>query len=109
MRVTHLSTRRRPSQKQNLGLWQDVLGVAGHGCEVQLVLGPEDHVPRPDFQDSWRLERRGDGEQGQLRRVVLTVEELETPLDVQRLRGAQTHVSHHYMNIKMLRIWPPSE
>jgi len=59
------------------------------------VLGPEDHVPGPDLQDGRRLEGRGDGEQGELRRgaplagaplAVLTVEELETALDVQRLR-----------------------
>lgn len=43
-----------------------LLCIAGHGCEVQLVLGPEDHVLGPDFQDGGRLQRSGDGEQRQL-------------------------------------------
>ena len=29
--------------------YQHILCVAGHGCEVELVFGPEDHVSRPDF------------------------------------------------------------
>lgn len=60
------------------------------------MFGPEDHVPGPDLQDGGRLEGRGDGEQGELRRAAalavaphLTVEELESTLDVQRLRGAE--------------------
>lgn len=59
------------------------------------MFGPEDHAPGPDFQDGWRLERCGDGEQGEPRQAAglaagllmrLSVEELETPLDIQRLR-----------------------
>lgn len=60
------------------------------------MFGPEDHVPGPDLQDGGRLEGRGDGEQGELRRAAalavaphLTVEELESTLDVERLRGAE--------------------
>lgn len=69
----------------------NALCVAGHGCEVQLVFGPEDHVPGPDFQDGGRLERSGDGKQGKLRwathlaaalRMLLPMQELETPLNV---------------------------
>lgn len=65
------------------------------------MFGPEDHVPRPDFQDGWRLEGCGDGEQGELRRgtplavallTVLTVEELESTLDIQRLRGEHIQI-----------------
>lgn len=75
---------------------QDILCITCHGREVQLVFGPEDHVPRPDFQDGWRLEGRGDGEERQLRRLgalaitllpALAVKELQPALDVQRLRG----------------------
>jgi len=40
--------------------------VDADGGEVQLVLGPEDHVLGPDFQDGGRLQRSGNGEQRQL-------------------------------------------
>lgn len=73
-----------------------VLCVTGHGGEVQFVLGPEDHVLGADFQDSRRQQGRGNGEEGELRRgraplavawlAAMTVEELESALDVQRLR-----------------------
>lgn len=67
------------------------------------MFGPEDHVPRPDFQDGWRLEGCGDGKQGELRRgapfavaplATLTMEELESTLDIQRLRGEHIKTSH---------------
>lgn len=67
------------------------------------MLGPEDHVPRPDFQDGWRLEGCGDGKQGELRRsnplavallTVLTMEELESTLDIQRLRGEHIQITN---------------
>lgn len=59
------------------------------------MLGPEDHVLGADLQDGRRQQGRGDGEQGELRRraplavawlAALTVEELESALDVQWLR-----------------------
>lgn len=67
------------------------------------MFGPEDHVPRPDFQDGRRLEGCGDGKQGELRRITalavallaaLTVEELQPTLDVQRLRGQDSWSSY---------------
>lgn len=75
-----------------------LLGVAGRGGEVQLVFGPEDHVPRPDFQDCRRLQGGGDSEQGELRGaallaiaiaallVTLTGDKLEAALDVKCLQ-----------------------
>lgn len=66
------------------------------------MFGPENHVPRPDFQDGWRLEGSGDGKQGELGqatllavalRMVLAMKELETSLDVQGLRGTHIHIS----------------
>lgn len=81
-------TRRREGGADSGGA---LLGVAGRGREVQLVLGPEDHVPGPDLQDGGGLERRGDGEQGELRRAAPLAaalgQELQTPLNVQGLRG----------------------
>lgn len=67
------------------------------------MFGPEDHVPGPDLQDGRRLQGRGDGEQGELRRaaggvaaaallIALTVEELETTLNIQRLGGKYKQV-----------------
>lgn len=59
------------------------------------MFGPEDHVPRPDFQDGWRLEGRGDGKERQLGRrgsvaiallPALAMKELQPTLDVERLR-----------------------
>lgn len=59
------------------------------------MFGPEDHVPRPDFQDGWRLEGCGDGKERQLGRrgsvaiallPALAVKELQPTLDVERLR-----------------------
>lgn len=59
------------------------------------MFGPEDHVPRPDFQDGWRLEGHGDGKERQLGRrgsvaiallPALAVKELQPTLDVERLR-----------------------
>lgn len=85
-----------PSAARGGGRRRDLLCIAGRGCEVQLVFGPEDHVLGPDFQDGGRLERRGDGKQGERRRsaalaavlrVVLTRQEPQTPLNVQGLRA----------------------
>lgn len=67
------------------------------------MFGPENHVPRPDFKDGWRLEGCGDGEQGELRRraplavvlmTALPVEELESTLDIQRLREERRQISY---------------
>lgn len=66
------------------------------------MFGPEDHVPGPDFQDGWRLQGRGDGKQGELRRgtllavallAALTMEELESTLDIQGLRGKHVQIT----------------
>lgn len=65
-----------------------ILGVAGHGGEVQLVFGSEDHVLGPDLQDGGGLEGRSDGKQGQLGgrlapvilALVLTMQELQPAL-----------------------------
>lgn len=70
-----------------------LLCIAGQRCEVQLVFGSEDHVLGPDLQDGRRLQRGGDGEEGELRRglpsvflpLVLSVQKLESALDVQSL------------------------
>lgn len=70
-----------------------VLCVAGHGGEVQLVFGSEDHVLGPDLQDGGGLEGRSDGKQGQLgghvaaviQMAVLAMQELQTALEGQGL------------------------
>lgn len=72
-------------RRGRLGL--GLLCITGHGCEVQLVFGPEDHVLGSDFQNGGRLERRGDGKQGEPWRtaalqLLLTMQELQTPLNV---------------------------
>lgn len=79
------------SELHRLRRW--LLGVAGQRSEVQLVLGPEDHVLGPDLQDGRRLQRSGDGKESQLGGnlstvllpLVLTVQELESALKVQSL------------------------
>jgi len=71
-----------------------LLSVTSQRCEVQLVLGPEDHVLGPDLQDGWRLQGGCDSEQGELRRrlssvflpLVLSMQKLEPSLDVQSLQ-----------------------
>lgn len=70
-----------------------LLCITGHGCEVQLVFGPEDHVLGPDLQDGWRLQRCRNGEKRELRRglssvllsLVLPMQKLKPALDVQSL------------------------
>lgn len=70
-----------------------LLCITGHGREVQLVFGSEDHVLGSDLQDGRRLQWSGDGEERQLGRdlgsvflpMVLSVEKLEPALNVQRL------------------------
>lgn len=86
----------------NIRIWQttvvfwapaSLLCIAGQRREVQLVFGSEDHVLGPDLQDGRRLQGSGDGEESQLRwhlpsvllPLVLTVEELESALNVQSL------------------------
>lgn len=67
--------------------------IDAHGCEVQRVLGLEEKRLGPDLQDGWSLQRGGDDKQGQLRGVhgpiirdlVLPMEVLETPAEIQRL------------------------
>lgn len=68
-------------------------GVDAHRREVQLVFCLEDKRLGADLQDGRRLQRRGDGEQSELRRnqrpvlrqAVLTVEELQAAAEVQGL------------------------
>ena len=75
-----------------------LLCVTGQRCEVQLVLGSEDHVLGPDLQDGRRLQRSGDGKEGELRgglpsvflSLVLSVQKLEAALDIQRLQTGKS-------------------
>lgn len=79
-----------PSAKLNAS---SLLCITGHGGEVQLVFGSEDHVLGSDLQDGRRLQRSGDGKERQLGRdlgsvflpMVLSMEKLQTALNAQRL------------------------
>lgn len=74
-----------------------LLCIAGHGGEVQFVLGSEDHVLGANLQDGGRLQGGGDGEQGQLRwglnpiraRLALPVQEFESSLKIKGLGGRE--------------------
>lgn len=74
-----------------------LLGITGHRSEVQLMFGSEDHVLGADLQDGRGLKGRGYSKQGQLRwcltsivqSSVLTVEELQATLEIQRLETSR--------------------
>ena len=70
-----------------------LLCITGQGREVQLVLGPEDHVLGSDLQDGRRLQRGRNRKQGELSRDLssiflplgLPMQKLQSALDVQSL------------------------
>lgn len=67
-----------------------LLGITCQRGEVQLVLGPEDHVLGSDLQDGRGLQGCGDGEQSELggqyraifRSFVLPMKEFQPALKV---------------------------